>query len=449
MNIIQKTAKINSIFLAIVLIAGTFAAVYPSFIIGIQAQSEYEYENENENENGYRYNDNHDNSYNSAEYSSRSYEYPQQVYDEYEDNSNDDDNYYYPPTEEKPISADIVVPNDFETIQEAIDAADEGDVIKVLPGTYTEQLNITKSLTIVGSGAKSTIIESPPLEELKPSIVGPPYIINIDNEAQVILKGFTINGIEGTNCDALFGITVLGDATLKLDSTVIKDCTNVGILAGSLRIPTGPQTGHATITNTVITDYRASGITVPGSGSTLTISQSKIIGNAPDAFGIIGISFHTGAKAKIVNNIISDNICKLSDPNDDLPECGSHPINEIQAFGIAAANAGNGSIISNNYVSNNDAGIGIFGESGCCIINHNKLTDNEVFGIVIQDSEHTVSNTKIFGGNIGVLAIATTANTTATLDQVKIIGTEIPIQAFSTGNLTAAVNVLSPSFFEP
>ena len=62
MNIIQKTAKINSIFLAIVLIAGTFAAVYPSFIIGIQAQSEYEYEYENENENGYRYNDNHDNS---------------------------------------------------------------------------------------------------------------------------------------------------------------------------------------------------------------------------------------------------------------------------------------------------------------------------------------------------------------------------------------------------
>ena len=53
----KKTAKINSIFLAIVLIAGTFAAVYPSFIIGIQAQSEYEYENGyGYEENNYNYN---------------------------------------------------------------------------------------------------------------------------------------------------------------------------------------------------------------------------------------------------------------------------------------------------------------------------------------------------------------------------------------------------------
>ena len=41
-------------------------------------------------------------------------------------------------------------------------------------------------------------------------------------------------------------------------------------------------------------------------------------------------------------------------------------------------------------------------KSGCCIIDHNKLTDNRFFGIVIEDSEHTISNTKIFGGNVGV-----------------------------------------------
>ena len=138
-----------------VLITGTFAALYPSFIIGIQAQSEYEYEN------GYGYNDNN-NSYNSPDYPShQSYEYPQQSSYEYESNYENDDNYYsYPPTQE-PISADIVVPIDFDTIQEAIDAANEGDVIKVLPGTYTEQIIINKSLTIIGSGAKSTIIQAP------------------------------------------------------------------------------------------------------------------------------------------------------------------------------------------------------------------------------------------------------------------------------------------------
>ena len=416
MSIIKATAKINSIFLAVVLIVGTFAAVYPSFIIGVQAQAEYGYDN---------------NSYNS-EYPPS--EYPPSEYPPSDYESNQENDYYnYPPTED-PVSVDIVVPIDFDTIQEAINAANEGDVIQVLPGTYIEQITINKTLTIIGSGAKSTIIEAPPLEELEPGIVGPPSIINIDNEAKVNIKGFSIKGIEGTNCDGLFGIVVLGDATLKLDSVIIQDCTNVGVLVGSIRTPIGPQSGHAIIKNTLITDYRSSGVVVPGSGSTLTISHSKIIGSAPDAFGVIGISFHSGAKAKIVNNIISENIC-------DLPECGPDPFTQVQAFGIAASNAGNGSVIADNYVSNNDVGIGVFGESGCCIVDKNKLTDNRFFGIVIVDGEHTISNTKIFGGQVGASAIAFSSNTTATLDRIKIVDAEIPIQALSTGNLTAAVNV--------
>ena len=82
-------------------------------------------------------------------------------------------------------------------------------------------------------------------------------------------------------------------------------------------------------------------------------------------------------------------------------------------------------------------------------IENNKLKDNRFFGITIIDGEFTVSNTKIFGGNVGVAAIAITANTIAILDNVKIIGATTPVQALSTGNLTAAVNVLSPSFFAP
>jgi hypothetical protein len=57
---------------------------------------------------------------------------------------------------------------------------------------------------------------------------------------------------------------------------------------------------------------------------------------------------------------------------------------------------------------------------------------------------------KFFGGKFGATAIAGTAaiaffeaNTTATLDRVKIVDAEIPIQALSSGNLTAAVNILS------
>lgn len=428
MKIIEKTAKINSIFLLVVLIAGTFAAIYPSFIIGIQAQSEYE--------NGYGYDNNNNDSYNSEEYSPQVYEYPQlSSSDEYEYN-NENDYYNYPPAKE-PISTDIVVPIDFPTIQEAIDAANEGDIIKVLPGTSIEQITISKDLTIIGSGTKSTIIEAPPLEELEPNVIGLPYIVEVNNGAEVTMTGFTIKGPQGTDCDELIGISVIEDGTINLKHSVIKGCTLNSVAVGF------EGTGHATITKTLITDYRDHGVFAIGTNTTLTMSYNKVVGSAPDVVGINGILFAANATGTITNNEVSKNICEI--PN----TCGPDWFNQIQAFGIVADNAGQGSAIANNYVTNNDAGISVAVKSGCCIVDQNILKGNRFFGIVIEDSEHIVSNTKIFGGNVGVAAAATFGNAAAILDHVKIIGAETPLQALSSGNLTAAVNVLSPSVFLP
>ncbi|HSF00623.1 MAG TPA: right-handed parallel beta-helix repeat-containing protein [Nitrososphaeraceae archaeon] len=146
-------------------------------------------------------------------------------------------------------------------------------------------------------------------------------------------------------------------------------------------------------------------------------------------------------------------IAPMIDVQQENPnEIGSFmPIRTINNLNTdIAVNAGAGSIISNNYLSNNDVGLSMTGEqSGCCIIDHNKLTDNRFFGIAIADGEHTISNTKIFGGNVGVAAIATNANTVATLDHVKIVDAKIPVQALSSGGFTAVVNVVSPYFFAP
>ena len=488
MNIVKtRTKKSNAIFLVIVFFAGTFAlSLSPSFIIG-KAQGEAKY--------GSKY-------YN-PEYYPPAYE------------SNEYQPKYPPP--------DIIVPIHFPRIQEAINEANEGDVIKVLPGTYTEQLNIAKSLTIIGSGAKATIIEAPlPLEDLDTNVIGRPYIVEVNNEAEVTMKGFTIKGLEDATCDILFGVTVLDDATLKLDSAVIRDCTFAGIVAGISLTSANSQIGHATITNTVITDYQKFGAYADGSGSTLTMSYNKIVGSNYEAFetdeieispNLIGVYFTNDAKATITHNEVSGNICIL-------PECGPDWFNQFQAAGIGfcnksflsstsdtlpinlqqenpnerctyingtltngpfiapmidvqqensneigsfmsiptiiglntnvARNTVAGSIIYNNYLSNNDVGISVTGEeSGCCIIDHNGFTDNRFFGIAIADGEHTVSNTKIFGGNIGVAAIATNANTVATLDRIKIVDAEIPVQALSSGEFSAAVNVVAPYFFAP
>ena len=48
-------------------------------------------------------------------------------------------------------SAPLVVPSDYPTIQSAVDAAANGDMIEVRPGTYVEQVSIDKNLELMGS----------------------------------------------------------------------------------------------------------------------------------------------------------------------------------------------------------------------------------------------------------------------------------------------------------
>jgi len=85
----------------------------------------------------------------------------------------------------------IVVPDDYQTIQKAIDNATEGDTVFVKSGTYYNQtLVINKSLSLVGEDQKTTILRGRP-----DLIVGDrqfPYMLINLKANDITISGFTM-----------------------------------------------------------------------------------------------------------------------------------------------------------------------------------------------------------------------------------------------------------------
>ena len=56
------------------------------------------------------------------------------------------------------LAGTLLVPNDYSTIQAAIDYSEDGDTISVAAGTYVENISLNKTIVLMSSeGADNTI----------------------------------------------------------------------------------------------------------------------------------------------------------------------------------------------------------------------------------------------------------------------------------------------------
>lgn len=365
----------------------------------------------------------------------------------------------------------IVVPRDYSTIQQAVDASEPGATIEVRRGTYEEEVVIAKDLTLKGAGADQTIIKAP--TELtkdfathRPTGFRLTAVVRITGgedfpTPQVNLSGVTVAGPIPCRAE-VSGIQVLKDATLELSDSRIsriraEDCSNPldakgrGVVFG---LPPHITTddgesgsiAHGTVTNVAVDAYRAAGISVTGpldgSPSTATISHNTVTGGAelPILFQS-GIHLAAGAVAQVKENIISDNVCITPEGVPSSFACGSNLLSDqAKSMGILAQLVPPGNEISQNHVSRNDVGIYQFASPDCCTISENILRNNRFFGIVIQDGNGTTSENTISGGEVGIGVVARFVDTVGKLRGDKISRTsKEPIQEIDGGADATAI----------
>ena len=111
---------------------------------------------------------------------------------------------------------------DFTKIQDAVDAASTGDVIIVYPGTYTENVNVDKSLTIQSkSGAEVTIVQAANSDDHVFEITGD--YVNIDGFTE---KGTGADNKAGIYLDHVEHCTISNNTAVNNNDGIFLNCSN-------------------------------------------------------------------------------------------------------------------------------------------------------------------------------------------------------------------------------
>ena len=111
------------------------------------------------------------------------------------------------------------VPDEYSTIQAAIDAADAGDTILVAPGNYEERLSFRgKAITVDGvDGPSATTLDASGFD-------GPAITMDAFDGDGAALRGFTVTGGDGVNGGGLF---LVGRGSIQ-NTTFVDNAADLG-----------------------------------------------------------------------------------------------------------------------------------------------------------------------------------------------------------------------------
>jgi parallel beta-helix repeat protein len=253
----------------------------------------------------------------------------------------------------------------YTTIQEAINAVEtlDGHTILVDAGTYSENVVVNKSVSLIGEDRSNTIIDGSGLY-----YTGALVRIEADN---VDMRGFTV-----TNA-GLGGINVEDSRYCEVHENIVCFSGDRGIVF--------TNGGNNSAYNNIVYNSSAYG------AIEAIWSNNNTIYNNLAYFNQWGIATNHGSYNLIYNNTVHSNIgCGI---NIDWPSTGNTIYNNNISLnnngGISFRNQASENIISNNEITeNNHRGIS-FVDSSNNIIYENNVTNNDV-GIYFYASSNNI-----------------------------------------------------------
>jgi len=278
----------------------------------------------------------------------------------------------------------IYVPDDYEKIQWAIDNASAGDTIIVRPGTYNENVVVSKSLEIrsYSQNLSDTIVKANNSNDHV-------FHVTADN---VYINGFTVTGANG-----------LDTAGIYLSSSNNSRIENVNASNNWYGIYLWYSSNN-TIANNNVSSNNIDGID-------LCYSSNNNIAN--NTFHLNGMFVFDSYDNAVVNNTVNGKpLVYLENVNDYVVEEAGQVIAinssnitikdldlSYASFGVEFWNTSN-SIIANNNVSNNWQGIYLWYSSNNTIANNN-VTNND-YGIHLRSSSNNIANNNVTNNGDGI-----------------------------------------------
>jgi parallel beta-helix repeat protein len=278
----------------------------------------------------------------------------------------------------------------YASIQLGVNAAPNGGTVLVCPGTYPEQVAITKPLILKGvtDGTSNAAIITVPTGGLTVNAVAPTYYgavsgqLVVQNTSGVTVSNLTIDGT-GSGC-VPYANRESGIVAYNVGNTVISGMSVRNEITGC-QLGEGiiSDTSSITISSNQIHDVDRTGITITGGVATVEFNNVQ---NAP----YYGVSIYLADKSVLTGNTVSglNNLCCYVGAAIYV-WTSSHAIvskNTVLAspslynYGIWVYQNASANTVSGNIVS--DVGYGfVMDGSGSNVVQSNKFSELQGDGI--------------------------------------------------------------------